>query len=320
MAALDFLFEGKPPPTINTTTVSATSMPPWYQDYQRAILSKANAIGSEDYQTYQGPRVADFSDNQQQAFSDIKNNQGNWSPLMGAAVNAAAPAASGFDPAQMQQFMNPYQGAVVDEIGRLGDERWNNTIMPGVMDTFTGSGQFGSQRNQKFVGDAAAQNQREVLGQQSQALNTGYNSAASAYQNWANLGLQGSSALGQLAKQGQSMQLTDAAALEGVGSEQQGMEQKNLDMAYQDFQNERDYPKTQLDWINNILKGSNVPTSTQTTGQSVPPYMQASPLSNIAGMASAGQSIWNTYQNNQNGGYTSPQYNPANTGGQQWQP
>jgi hypothetical protein len=58
-----------------------------------------------------------------------------------------------------------------------------------------------------------------------------------------------------LAEMTQKLGLNDAAALENIGQSQQAQTQKNYDVAYGDFQAQRDYPKEQLDWINKILNG-----------------------------------------------------------------
>jgi hypothetical protein len=70
---------------------------------------------------------------------------------------------------------------------------------------------------------------------------------------------------GSLAQQGQAMNLKDLAALAGVGAEQQGQQQKSLDLAYQDFLNPRQYPQQQLDFMSSIIRGLPTPTSTTST-------------------------------------------------------
>ena len=79
-----------------------------------------------------------------------------------------------------------------------------------------------------------------------------------------------------------------AGALEAIGAEQQGMTQKNLDLAYQDFMNQKNYPEQQLGFLSNIVRGLPSGGGTQATntvgsGQSY----SASPL---AQLASAGMS------------------------------
>jgi hypothetical protein len=87
-------------------------------------------------------------------------------------------------------------------------------------------------------------------------------------------------ALGQ--KQ-QALGLQGAAALEATGSEQQNMNQQNLNLAYQDFLTQTQYPEQQLGFLSNIVRGlpsggSTTSSATTGTGQSY----SASPLASIA--------------------------------------
>lgn len=77
--------------------------------------------------------------------------------------------------------------------------------------------------------------------------------------------------LGQL---GQQLGGIDAAALLGIGQQQQGMNQANLDLAYQDFLRQQGYPVDQLQLRNGLLSGpigstTTSNTSTDNTGQLV---------------------------------------------------
>lgn len=91
-----------------------------------------------------------------------------------------------YDPAAIQQYLNPYIGGVVNEIGRLGAEQLANVINPALSSTFGGLGQQGSARQAAMLADAAARSQREVLGQQANALSGAYGQASQDYLNWAN--------------------------------------------------------------------------------------------------------------------------------------
>ena len=161
---------------------------------------------------------------------------GVGSPLYGQAANMFQGAGQ-FDPNQVQQYLNPYLSGVVGEIGRLGNEQFQNQVLPGLTSAFSGLGQHGSARQAMMMSDAAAKNQREILGQQATALNTGYTNAMGDYLNWAKQGqasAQGLAGLGgQMYNQalGQAnLGLQGAEALRGLGAQQytQGLGQANL--------------------------------------------------------------------------------------------
>ena len=161
---------------------------------------------------------------------------GVGSPLYGQAASMFQGAGQ-FDPNQVQQYLNPYLSGVVDEIGRLGNEQFQNQVLPGLTGAFSGLGQHGSARQAMMMSDAAARSQREILGQQATALNTGYTNAMGDYLNWAKQGqasAQGLAGLGgQMYNQalGQAnLGLQGSQALAGLGAQQytQGLGQANL--------------------------------------------------------------------------------------------
>lgn len=209
MAGLDYLFNGTPA-SLTQATTSTTNLPDWYQEYQRAMAGKATEVAGQGYQAYPGEQVAGFNGDQQNAFQQVRDNQGSWQPGMGAAlgsasgiadaagtgtaqagqyaqgaVNATAgPAASWTN--NWQQYMSPYTQSVVDEIGRQGNLNLQQNVLPGINSTFTGSGQFGSGRNAAILGQGVAQAQGNISGQQANALEAGYGQAASIFGQDAN--------------------------------------------------------------------------------------------------------------------------------------
>lgn len=72
--------------------------------------------------------------------------------------------------------------------------------------------------------------------------------------------------LGALSQQAQNQGLTDSAALEAAGQAQQGTQQRQLDASYQQWQNQQNYPKQQMDWLSTQVRGM-APITPQTTTQ-----------------------------------------------------
>lgn len=87
--------------------------------------------------------------------------------------------------------------------------------------------------------------------------------------------------LSGLAQLQQSMAGRDATSLQAVGDTKQQQTQKNLDLAYGDFQNQRDYPKQQADWMSSIIRGMPHDTSTSTTSTGPASVYQPSPMSQL---------------------------------------
>jgi hypothetical protein len=287
MSLTDFLFESKAPPAVTSTGTTSTNLPQWLQDYTQSVIAKANIQGAEEYQSYGGPRVAGFNQDQQGAFSGVRGNQGVYKPLTGSAASRlgspnagnnystarnSLTGASGRLPEGITDYLNPYVDNVTNRAQELATRTWNEDIMPGINDIFVRGGTYASSP----MADKLIQGGRGVVeGLQRQAgadLAGAYESSAGMFQNdqnrLANIGqIQGSLAgdegrlnldtsraesdLGALL---QKLGLTDASSLEAIGKTQQNQVQKNYDTAYGDFREQRDYPQAQLEWMMSLLK------------------------------------------------------------------
>jgi hypothetical protein len=146
-------------------------------------------------------------------------------------------------------------------------------------------GAFGGSRSALIE----AERQRN-LGQQQQDIygrwmQTAFEQARQAQQFGADLGLRGAGvglqAAGQLGQLGQTQFGQQKDILQGqlsAGEQQRGLEQQRLAQAYQDFQNQRQYPYQQLAFMSDMLRGLPLSQQTQTMYQA-PPSM----LGQVAG-------------------------------------
>ena len=145
-----------------------------------------------------------------------------------------------------------------------------------------------------------AASQYGTLGQQQGAL------AGATQQNLAAIGQQygalaaqeaarQQAALGQvadIAKMRQGLSTADAAALQAIGAEKQALQQKGLDVAYQDFLTQQQWPQQQLNAMSTTLRGLSpaaIPTTTTQAGTTT--QFTASPLSQIASAYNLAQGI-----------------------------
>jgi hypothetical protein len=68
----------------------------------------------------------------------------------------------------------------------------------------------------------------------------------------------------------QTLGLTGAEAVTGVGAKERAMRQANLDLAYQDFLRQEGYPKEQVQFLANVLSGVQIPKTEISTRQELP--------------------------------------------------
>jgi hypothetical protein len=284
-------------------------------------MSGSYSAAQEGYQPYSGPRLAGFSENQLAAFDQAKETAGSYKPMMEAAEDTAAQA-SGLSPSEAAQFyfdqsaakvpdvisdyMNPYMENVTNRMGDIAARQIREKLMPELGDTFTRAGQFGSTRQQELAQRGVRDISENLASQIGAQLASGYTTAGTqAQEDLRRIGSLGQSKgtltgtemsnLSNLAnvqaglgQKEQSLGLQSAAALEAVGAQQQGQEQKNLDLAYQDFQRQTQYPKEQIRFLNEMVRG--LPSGGGTTSQNTSSMGSTYSASPLASLASAGMS------------------------------
>jgi hypothetical protein len=320
MAFLNFLTQGTPLPS-TSSTLSTSQVPQYLSDYLYNLMSGAYSAAQQPYQTYGGPRIAGFTDPQTQAFQATQNAASAYQPQFQAAQQTAAAgaglstlgaaqpyftAASQTTPGVIQNYMNPYQQNVIEQMGTQAQRQLQEKILPAIGDQFTRAGQYGSSRQQEIaqrgVRDIASGLEQNIGTQLAQGYTTAGQQAQTDLARQASLGQAAGTLAGTqetaaanlanvqagLGQKAQALGLTGAAALEATGAEQQAMNQKNLDLAYQDFQTQTQYPEQQLGFLSNIVRGLPSGGGTQTgTTTSLGQTYSASPL---ASLASAGLS------------------------------
>jgi len=240
---------------------------------------------------------------QTQAFRNVASNQGNYIPGLTAATNtvnnagktdiigAANPyLTSGTSSAAdlVGGYMNPYIQNVVNQIRLANQQNVQQNLSPALTAGAVGGGQFGSQRGANALAMGISNADIGALGQQSQALQSGYSEALkAAMQQRANqlgagrtaeeaataqgaLGLNTGAAQAKIAQQLQSQGLADTDALLKAGNAQQTIATNRLNAP--------------LDILGKTLSNtSGVVLPTSSTQE-----LNMSPLSQISGLAALG--------------------------------
>jgi hypothetical protein len=287
-------------PDKTTTTVE---LPEWARPYAKDTLAKGAAltdINQNPYQQYGGERIAGFQPMQQQAFQGAANMQPSQQVGLGSDIaGAAGIGALGtnyqsrnfqggqFDNQAAQQYMNPYTQNVVDyqksqalrdfqiaqpmrqaqavQQGAFGGsrsaivdaeaQRSLNSQLQGIEAT----GQQAAFQNaqQQYNTDQARRLQAQQLGEQSRQYGAGLGMQG------LQTGLQAASTLGQLGQTQYGQQMGINQLQSQYGAQQQQQAQRPLDMAYQDFLNQQNYPYKQLGFMSDMIRG--LPLGQQST-------------------------------------------------------
>jgi hypothetical protein len=320
MSITDFLWEGKAPPSTTTYSTSQSGIPQFLQDYSQGLISRANAVAAEPYQQYGGPRVAGFTNDTQNAFNQTRQAanayQGPLAAALGLTEQATSPgqsglaqaqpyltnAAQGFTPQAAQQYMDPYIGNVINRATLEANRNYNENILPQLTGQFTAGGQYGSSAHEREAMRAARDLTEGLQSNAASQLSGAYTQAGNLFnadqarqlgvaQTTGQLAgqqqgalLQGGAQMGALGQAQQALGLQGAAALDTIGQEQQGQNQKNLDLAYQDFQNQTQYPRQTIDWMSSVIRGLPAPVSTTTSSTGPANVYQPSPLNQLGSL------------------------------------
>lgn len=281
----DFIWGGTAPANASQSSLTdQASLPVWYQEYLRGSINKASGLAATPYTQYTSPRVAGFNADQNLGFDTVRGGVGDWQPTMNNAASNLTRGGTYDKQYFADNFMNPYMDDVYADIARRSNQNLTEKILPGVNNTFTGGGQFGSSRAMDFTNRAIRDQQDTMTGQLATAGQAAWDSGQRVYSDWGNKAYQTGTAMGNLAGQQQAAMLKDAAALDTIGRTQQQQTQSNLDVAYQDFQNQQNWNKDQSAWLASIIQGYGAPPSQQANlAASFQPIQGQSPLASLAG-------------------------------------
>ena len=293
--------------TTTNLTTALTDVPAVLKPYitdAGGILPTAQKLLTQDYKTTYGDplaaaglagsgRVAGLSPMQQQIGTQL---QGMATPTQftqgtGAAQLGLGALGSMLSPEQTAMYMSPYQQNVIDvnKAEALRDAQKGllaGNLAAGKQGTYGGARQLLAQTE-------LDRNLQTKLGNiQATGMQNAFDAAQKAQLSQA----AGYTGLGQtLGQLGTAQQATDIDRLKtqgAYGDLQRATQQQQLDSQYQDLMTKLNYPLTNLETMNNLVRGAPL-TQTATSGaQTTPPPSFASQL---AGMGMTGLSLYNMF-------------------------
>lgn len=262
------MFQGEPLPAITSTAQTQQVAPEFYTNYLQDIANLGMA-------GITGGGVAGLSPLQQQALSMAPEAAFAGLGTMGTGAELATRAGATTAPQVVADYMNPYTKSVVDEMARLQEQNVQRSILPALQSIGVGSGGYGSQRQIQVGGQTLSDLQRNLLGQQTKALQEGYTQALGASQADLQRQMQSGQVLGGLGSQQQTAATSGLNTLATLGGQEQALAQRMLD-----------YPMTAASQYSQLLRGLTIPTgeTKQTTGSTA---YSGSPLAQISGLLAA---------------------------------
>ena len=257
-------------PAIATTAFPA-ELAPYYKD----ILSKAQALyedrTAEGYQPYQGPTIAEFTPEQQQAFAGIAGLAGQQAPKFAEAEQLTRQAAAPIETADIEQFMNPYQQAVVDIEKREAQKQFEQKTLPSIRAAQVAQGAFGGTRGTLLEAQTLAEQDRLLADIQARGSQQAFNQALQQAQAQRAREGQAAAQLATMAPQAFKAQLGELGAVQTVGEEKQRQAQTALNEAYKQFVEERQFPQQSLGQYQAVVQAQPASQMLETVQYAPPP-------------------------------------------------
>jgi hypothetical protein len=257
-------------PAIATTAFPA-ELAPYYKD----ILSKAQALyedrTAEGYQPYQGPTIAEFTPEQQQAFAGIAGLAGQQAPKFAEAEQLTRQAAAPIATADIEQFMNPYQQAVVDIEKREAQKQFEQKTLPSIRAAQVAQGAFGGTRGTLLEAQTLAEQDRLLADIQARGSQQAFTQALQQAQAQRAREGQAAAQLATMAPQAFKAQLGELGAVQTVGEEKQRQAQTALNEAYKQFVEERQFPQQSLGQYQAVVQAQPASQMLETVQYAPPP-------------------------------------------------
>ena len=270
----------------STSTVSNTSIPTWVSEGGERLFNQASALAERPFEAYTGPRVADFTPDTQSAFAGVRANQGAYQPQLNEAGALTTQAGKSFDQAAYEQYANPFQQNVTDMAGREMNRQYDQALL-GQNAQAQQAGAFGGSRHGILNAENERNRMQNMADLQFRGAQQGFQNAQQMFGTDQARALQAGSQAGQLGSLQSQMGYQDAQALQGIGSQQQALEQQSVDAAYGDYLEQREYPFRQTNFALGALRGTPYETRTTATGSGTSTQLAPSILGQAGGALGA---------------------------------
>ena len=318
MAVLSSLFNigtqypsAPPQGTTVTSQKLAEEISPFYKDLLAKSQALYNQQTEEGYTPYTAPTMAQFSPEQQQAFSGIQGLVGSQKPVYDEGMALTRGTTRRFTPQTAQALMNPYQQAVTDIEKRNIQENYESKVLPELRAQAAQIQPYGGSRQAILEGMASDTNQRLLADVQAKGSLTSYNDAQRLFADQIRREGAAASQLPTLASAAYKTQAGELGALQAVGEEKQKQTQSALDEAYRTYLEEKRFPETSMGQYQATVQG--FPALRQEIQRSAPPPQPSMANQLIGGLGTLG-SLYGAYGGFTDSGFGSalPGYGPVN--------
>ena len=279
-------------------TVSGTTLPAWVSAAGRSLFEQSAELAKSPYPLYKGQRIASYDGSkltpeEQQAADLLAGSAGEYQPYIDKATELAGGLGQGYGAStsadliggdftleSAQPFLDIYQGAQDSAVREIGDQTIAQQNMARA--NAARGGAFGGSRlgiteamlgaeGAQAAGDLRSRAAAEGLGFAANRFDTDRAARFSAedarrvgYETDESSRLRQQQTYQSMAPMVQGLREQTAAGLITTGEAKRRLDQMALDMAYADYQDQRQYPYEQINFASGVLQGT--PYNTQNYG------------------------------------------------------
>jgi hypothetical protein len=227
-------------PNIGQQTGTESSLSNWVGPYVTEMLGRGQGLAGEDYQAYTGPLTAGESTAQSAAFQGVAG-------LAIPTEQMGAFTPQQFTAEQAQAYMNPYLTAALQP---QIDEARRQAQIQRLADAgrLTKAGAFGGSRQAIMESEGNRNLLQNLAGITGTGYATAYDKAAQLFGQEQDRGLAAQTAANVYGLEA----LTKQANL---GAEQRAIEQEGITADRLQFEEERDFPYKQVQYMQSLLQG-----------------------------------------------------------------
>jgi len=268
------------------------NVPEDYKSGLADILKEAKNIyeakKGAGYQTYTGEQIAGFSPDELAAMQGIAGLVGKGQEYFKPAEQITYGQLERFTPDTAQQYMSPYQQAVVD-VEKREARRQAERTMQDIGAGAVSKGGFGGSRQAILEAEAGRNLQQQLGDIQTRGSQAAFETGLRSFEAQKERERAAASGLSSLGQAAPRQALTELTALSGIGEAQRGMTQAGLDIARSEFERQQQYPYDLLGQYQATLYGYPYQST-----QQFQPKAKASTAQNLAGILGAGAKAYSS--------------------------
>ena len=267
----------------------------------KEMLEKGQALykqrTDEGYKPYEGQTMAELTPEQQQAMTGLSGLVGTTKPIYDEAAGLIRGTTDKFTPTTAEEYMSPYQQAVVDVEKREAQQQFEQNVLPKLQAEQVAQGAFGGSRGAMMEAQALSDQQRFLGDIQTRGSQAAYRDAIRGFETQKGRESAAAQGLSGLAPAQMKASAYELGALQTVGEQKQQRSQQALDEAYKQYLEQRSYPERQLGQYQSVIAGFPSASSISRTERTLAPQPSTASqfLGGLSNLASTAGNIYGMF-------------------------